>query len=126
MLFLLNDVVFRIDGEAMEAELSGRTFMQLSLPEIVRAGQKSYAREPLLQRTKPDEALRLAALISVKAPMINAALFVAPSVECKADEVTARFVSAQFEVMADLFTRHQAGKLDAVSADKQIWRRLAA
>ena len=126
MLFLLNDVVFRIDGEAMEAELSGRTFMQLSLPEIVRAGQESYAREPLLQRTKPDEALRLAALNSVKAPMINAALFVAPSVECKADEVAARFVSAQFEVMADLFTRHQAGKLDAVSADKQIWRRLAA
>jgi len=126
MLFLLNDTVLRLDGVAMDARLGGRQMRTLNLPEILRMGQELYAAEPMLQRTNPQRALRLGALISAKAPMINAALFVAPSLDCAPSEVTVRFVACQFEVMAELYTLQQGGALNAVTADRRIWRRLAA
>jgi hypothetical protein len=126
MLFLLNDAVFRLDGVAMDVRLGGRRMRKLTFPAILRMGQELYAAEPLLQRTNPERARRLAALISAKAPMVNAALFVAPAFHCMPEEVTVRFVNCQFEVMAELFTLQQRGDLDAISADRKIWRRLAA
>jgi len=126
MLFLLNDSVFSLDGIARGVRLSGQRFRQLSFPSIIRMGQELYSREPLLQHSNPARALRLAALISAKAPLINAALFVAPDFNCPPGEVTVRFVNAQFEVMAELYTRQRDGTLDAIYTDRQIWRRLAA
>jgi hypothetical protein len=126
MLFLLNDVVFRLDGVAMDAKLGGRRMSRLAFPEILRMGQELYAREPLLQRTNPERARRLAALICAKAPMINAALFVSPALDCAPNEVTVRFVACEFEVMADLLNLQNSGRLDNIGADRRIWQRLAA
>jgi hypothetical protein len=126
MLFLLNDTVLRLDGVAMGAPLVGRASQQLQFPAILRMGQELFAREPLLQRTSPERARKLCGLIAAKAPMINAALFVAPARDCPPGEVTVRFVACQFEVMAELLTLQEAGALDAVAADRRIWRRLAA
>jgi hypothetical protein len=126
MLFLMNDVVFSLDGVVRNAQMGGTQVKKLSMPAIIRMGQELYAGAPLLQHTHPDQALRLSALISAKAPMINAALFVAPTYGCKADEVTVRFVSAQFEVMADLYNMYRDGRLSAVKVDRIIWQRLAA
>ncbi|HEY8003467.1 MAG TPA: hypothetical protein VIE16_04525 [Phenylobacterium sp.] len=126
MLFLLNDVVLRTDGVAMDAKLGGQRMLSLSFPEILRMGQELYAARPLLQRWAPDQARRLAALISAKAPSVNAALFVAPAVNCTPEEVTVRFANLQFEVMAGLATLQKDGELDALRADRAIWRRLAA
>jgi hypothetical protein len=99
---------------------------RLAFPAILRMGQELYAREPLLQRTNPQRARRLAALISTKAPMINAALFVAPAQDCAAEEVIVRFVNCAPSAMAELHALQETGELDAVSADRRIWRRLAA
>ena len=126
MLFLLNDVVFRIDGVADDPRLSGDGFRQLAFPAVLRMGQELFAKEPLLPRTNPDRALRLCALIQFKAPSINAALFIAPLANCLAHEVTVRFVNAQFEVMAELYNLQRAGDLNTIAADRRVWRRLAA
>lgn len=126
MMFLLNDAVLRLDGIAMDARLDGQRMQRLSFPAILRMGQELYSREPMLQRTNPERARRLGALITAKAPIINAALFVAPSLGCSPGEVTVRFVSCEFEVMAQLQTLHLDGRLDAVGVDRMIWRRLAA
>jgi hypothetical protein len=126
MLFLLNDTVLRLDGVAMDAKLNGRRMLNLEFPAILRMGQELYTREPLLQRTNPERARRLAALICAKAPMINAALFVAPALDCAPGEVTVRFVCCEFETMAQLQSLHRDGRLDPVSVDRMIWRRLAA
>jgi len=126
MLFLLNDTVLRLDGVAMDAKLNGRRMLNLEFPAILRMGQELYSREPLLQRTNPERARRLAALITAKAPSINAALFVAPALDCAPSEVTVRFVSCEFETMAQLQSLHRDGRLDPVSVDRMIWRRLAA
>jgi hypothetical protein len=125
MLFLLNDTVLRLDGVAMEARLDGGRMLRLSFPEILRMGQELYSRQPLLQRTNPERARRLCALISAKAPMVNAVLFVAPALNCPPGEVTVRFAACQFEVMAELHTLQRDGQLDAVTADRRIWQRLA-
>ena len=126
MLFLLNDTVLRLDDVTTNAPIGEDRMRGLSFPAILRMGQELYTREPLLQRTNPERARRLAALISAKAPSINAALFVAPALDCSPSEVTVRFLVCQFEVMAELYNLQRAGELDAVSADRRIWRRLAA
>ena len=126
MLFLLNDVVFRLDGVSADVRLSGEGFRKLEFPAVLRMGQELFADEPLLPRTSPAKAQRLGALIQAKAPMINAALFITPCAGCAPHEVTVRFVAAQFEVMAELFNLQRAGELDTVAADRRVWRRLAA
>ncbi len=126
MLFLLNDSVFSLDEMANSVRMSGVRFRRLSFPAIIRMGQEMYAREPLLQRSSPGQALRLASLISAKTPLVNAAMFLAPGFNCRPDDVTVRFVNAQAEVMASLYERQRDGTLDTIFADKQIWRRLAA
>jgi hypothetical protein len=126
MLFLLNDRVFSLDGVASGVRMSSQRFQGLSLLSISRMGQEMYAREPLLQHSSPGQALRLAALISAKAPQFNAAMFLAPAFDGPPEDVTVRFVNTRFEVMADLYNRQRQGRLDPIFTDRQIWRRLAA
>jgi hypothetical protein len=126
MLFLLNDVVLSLYRETFSLGLGARDIRKLTFPAIIKLGQELYAEDPLLQKTSPERARRLASLITSKAPMINAALFVAPAAHCPPDEVMVRFVNAEFEVMADFYTRQKDGLLDTVGVDKRLWRRLAA
>jgi hypothetical protein len=58
--------------------------------------------------------------------MINAALFLAPHENCSPNDVTVRFVACEFEVMADLWNLQRAGELGPLTADRRVWRRLAA
>ena len=126
MLFLMNDVVFKLDDVMMDARLGGERLTKLTLPVIIRMGQELYAQQPLLHRRSPERAQRLGALIAGKAPVINAALFLAPGESCAPGDVTVRFVACEFELMADLYNLQRAGELDPVSADRKVWRRLAA
>jgi hypothetical protein len=126
MLFLMNDVVFKLDGVVTDARLGGERLRALTLPAIIRMGQELFAGEPLVHRHTPERAQRLAALICGKAPMINAAHFTAPAADCAPQDVAVRFVSLQFELMGELYTLQRAGELDAVRADRRVWRRLAA
>ena len=126
MLFLMTRLVFRLDGVVRSARLGGQQIRNLSMPAIIRMGQELYGREPLLQRARPDRARRLGALISAKAPMINAALFVSPCHGAPAHDVTVRLASATFEVMAELYILQNNDALDAIKADRKIWQRLAA
>ena len=126
MLFLMNDVVFSLDGVVRNARLGGQQIRKLSMPAIIRMGQELYGMEPRLQHVRPDRAQRLGALISAKSPTINAALFSSPCHGAPPHDVTVRFVSASFDVMADLYNLQQRGDLDIAKADRRIWRRLAA
>ena len=126
MMFLMNDMVLRLEDVATDTRVSGERLQRLSFPAILRMGQELFAKEPTLQRSNPERARRLGHLITRKAPIINAALFVAPRLDCAPAEVTVRFVSCEFEIMAGLFTLQREGRLDAVQVDKALWRRLAA
>ena len=126
MLFLMNDRVLQLsDGPALDVQ-SGR-FDAISAAYAVKLGQELFAEQPMLHREAPERARRLALLLQAKAPEVNAALFVAPSVGCRPDQVITRFASLPVDVMAALLERDKAeGGLTPVQADREVWRRLAA
>jgi len=126
MLFLMNDVVLNVEGASHSPSLPARRFRPLTFHHVGVLGQELYADEPLLHLTHPERARRLASLIIAKAPSINAALFLAPLRGCSPREVSLRYCHVDFELMAGLLSRQQAGELDLLSIDRNVWKRLAA
>lgn len=126
MLFLLNEVVLDLNHLSASPWTVSRRFARLSFDGLVRLGQELYAEQPLLHRVRPDRACRLASLIAGRAPHINAALFVATRYGAAAEEVSVQFASLSAETMNALDRRQETGELNALAADRQVWRRLAA
>ena len=126
LLFLMNDVILNIDPKETPSSLDSARFHALSLSFVIKLGQELYAQHPLLQKTHPEKAAKLAVLLAAKSPEINAALFVAPAIGCPPEEVGTRFCSLSFDIMAVLQSRQNDGSLTAVAADREVWRRMAA
>jgi hypothetical protein len=126
MLFLLNDVVLTLDpGEAVPPLAAGR-FADLSLDKLSALGAELFTGDPALARNNPARAARLASLIVMKSPEINAALFVAPTKGCRPEQVACRYAALTLDILAGLNVRQQSGILTATDADNAVWRRLAA
>lgn len=126
MLFLMNDRVLQLSEMETEGFDPGR-FDAISPAYAVKLGQELFSEQPMLHRESAERARRLAVLLRSKAPDVNAALFVAPSVGCRPDQVITRFASLSLEVMASLYARDKVeGGLTPVQADREVWRRLAA
>ena len=126
MLFLLNDVILRLDASHLAPPLAAEQFRALSFNFVDRLGRELFAEQALMQYSMPRRASRLAALIMAKEPMVNAALFVAPTFQCAPEQVLSRYAQVSFEIMGNLWERQQAGKMTNLVADRQVWRRLAA
>ena len=126
MFFLLNDAVLNLHGDDLTPQALGRRFGSIGFDYVQTLGQELFAEEPLLQRAQPERAVKLAALINSKQPTINAALFIAPAVGCKPAQVGVRFASLDLATMANLQHAQAGGTLDAIVADREVWRRLAA
>lgn len=126
MLFLLNDAVLSLQGEDLSPQALAKRFSAIGFEAVQSLGQELFSQEPIVQHSHPERAAKLAALIQFKQPTINAALFVAPSKGCKADHVGVRFASLDVATMASLQKAQNGGHLDALFADKEVWRRLAA
>lgn len=126
MYFLLNDAVFNLKANGVAESLMSHRFGPINFAFVQTLGQELFAEQPLLQRTHPERAVKLGALIQFTAPSINAALFVAPSNYCRPRDVGVRFASLDIDVIAGLQGRHADGSLTTAIADREVWRRLAA
>ena len=126
MLFLLNDVVFDLDQAGPASPADMRRFDNLGLDYLIELGCELFAEDPLLHRTDPARARRLAWLIAHKAQGVNAALFAAPEAGCDPDLVEPQFCALPSPILRQLKAREAKGKLDAVAADRVVWGRLAA
>ncbi|MFC3079898.1 hypothetical protein ACFODL_17485 [Phenylobacterium terrae] len=126
MLFLLNDAVISTATVNLAKDGMGAQVAGLSIDAVVRLGREMFAANPTLHRVRPDKAQRLAALIHLKAPDVNAAWFSAPRPGCAPAEVKTKFASLAVDVMADLYRRQRDGELDADAVERAIWRRVAA
>ncbi len=126
MLFLLNDRVLDLNMNGLNQPLDPARFHALSLDYVMKLGQELFSESPLLHREEPERAGRLAMLITAKAPQVNAALFVAPAHGCRPDEVTNKLANLDITVMAGLAVRERQGELNPVTADREVWRRMAA
>ena len=125
MLFLLNDALIDLDPRDQPPLEAGR-FDALKLPHLLELGAELFSEEPLLHQTHPARAKRLAMLIRAKEPQVNAALFVAPAQHCGPETVISRVAAVSLEVMATLNARNKTGALNPVTADREVWRRMAA
>lgn len=126
MLFLLNDVVFDLDEACPVTASEARRFEKLGLDYVLELGCELFAEDPLLHLNDPQRARRLAWLIKDRSPEVNAALFAAPAAGCDPTLVEPQFCALPDAIMRQLRTRAAKGKLDAVSADRAVWMRLAA
>lgn len=126
MLFLMNDAVLDIGGPGAPAAPPAARLRALTLAHVLKLGAELYAERPLLHRDDPERARRLAVLLAAKAPEVNAALFVAPAAGCKPEAVTSRVAHVTLDVMGALQALTRAGALTPVTADREVWRRLAA
>lgn len=126
MLFLLNDVVLNLAATELAPPVAAARFRRLSMTSIQKLGAELFSADPMLHRSEPAKARRLAALICTKVPNINAAMFMAPSRGCLIKDVQIKFCEIDFAAMAALYERHRSGALTTLEADRQVWRRLAA
>ena len=126
MLFLLNDVMLNLGAGMRPPPLDARAMAALTFPAIEKMAKELYAQEPLLHRKDPERAARLALLIATKQPEVNAALFAAPAKGCSPELVQVRYVALSLETMAALYAEHRGGGLTPFTADRQVWRRMAA
>lgn len=126
MLFLLNDAVISTSGVNLAKDGVGSQVASLSIDAVVRLGREMFAANPTLHRVRPEKAQRLAALIRLKAPDVNAACFAAPRAGCTPSEVSAKFASLAVDVIADLYRRQRDGELDAAAVERTVWRRVLA
>lgn len=126
MLFLLNDVVLSFDHRDATPPLEAKRFRALTLGSVLRLGSEMFSMQPMLHREDPERARKLAMLIMAKHPEVNAALFVAPRHGCTPEAVVSRLAQVSIEVMGVLQARHRDGELTPVSADREVWRRMAA
>lgn len=126
MLFLLNDVVFDLDEATPVSPGDARRFESLGFDYVLELGCELFAEDPMMHRTDPARARRLAWLIADRSPEVNAALFAAPARDCAPELVEPRFCALPTAVMKQLRNRSGKGKLDAVAADRVVWGRMAA
>jgi hypothetical protein len=126
MSFLLNDTILNINADELSIPTITRRFGQVGFEYIQQLAQELFSEAPTLQQTHPERAMKLAALIRAKQPSVNAALFVAPALGCPPSQVGVKFASIDVASMANLQKAHSQGALDAVFADREVWRRLAA
>ena len=125
MLFLMNDVVLRIDPQAVGLPLDAASLDRLNFSWILRHGAEMFAEEPDLPRVNPARAHRLAVLIAAKRIEVNAARFEAPSKGCMPEAVRIRVATLGFETMAGLAALERRGVLDEAAVDRGVWRRAA-
>jgi hypothetical protein len=126
MLFLMNDVVFDLDEACPVTPADARRFEKLGFDYVLELGCELFAEDPLMHRTDPERARRLAWLIAERSPEVNAALFAAPAAHCDPDLVEPRFCALPEQVIRQLGKTDRKGQLNAVSADRAVWNRLAA
>ena len=126
MIFLMNDTVLDVDMRGLAPPVTAARFRALTLPFVLRLGRELYAGQPLLHRTDPERARRLAALIVCKAPRVNAALFAVPAAGCSPSQVDTRLADVGVEVLALLASRQAVEGPSPCAADSEVWRRMAA
>lgn len=125
MLFLMNDVVLRIEPQAVGLPLDAASLERLSFSWVLRNGAEMFAEEPDLPRVRPTRAHRLAVLIAAKRIEVNAARFEAPSKGCTPEAVRVQVATLGFETLAGLAALERRGALDEAAVERGVWRRAA-
>ena len=125
LYFLLNDIVLSLEPGSMAHPLEEDRFSALSADYIAQLGKEMFAENPNAHRQNAERARRLAYLIQLKMPRINAASFLATG-DGVPEHVDAAFKSLNELAMGAMYEQQMRGQLDARKVDYEVWRRMAA
>jgi hypothetical protein len=126
LYFLLNDLILDIDTSRMAHPLDAERFSALSIDYIAQLGKEMFAEDIQAHRKNQERARRLAYLIQLKMPRINAAQFFVTGDSGKADCVDTSFKSLNDMAMGAMYEQQMRGQLDAGKVDYEVWHRMAA
>ena len=126
MYFLLNDLVLDIEPARMMHPLDAERFESLSLDYIAQLGKEMFAEDAMAHRKNSERARRLAYLINLKMPRINAAQFFVMAANGQPESVDAAFKSLNEMAMGMMYEQQMRGQLDANKVDHAVWHRMAA
>ena len=126
MYFLLNDLILDVDATRMMQPLDVDRFSALSIDYIAQLGKEMFAEDIQAHRKDPERARRLAYLIHLKMPRVNAAQFFVTSNSGASESVDASFKSLNEMAMAMMYEQQKVGQLDARKVDTEVWHRMAA
>jgi hypothetical protein len=126
LFFLLNDVVLDVEPSRMMHPLDAERFETLSLDYIAELGKEMFAENPNAHRANPERARRLAYLINLKMPRINAAQFFIMGPQGDPQAIDTKFKSLNEMAMDMMFQQQMCGQLDASKVDHAVWQRRAA
>jgi len=126
LYFLLNDLILDLDAARMAQPLDAQRFSALSIDYIAQLGKEMFAEDAMAHRRNPERARRLAYLIHLKMPRVNAAQFFPTSASGTVDSVDANFKSLNEMAMELMYQQQKVGQLDASKVDHEVWHRMAA
>ncbi len=124
--FLLNDIILDIDTQRMVSPLDAERFDALSIDYIAMLGKEMFAEDATAHRRNPERARRLAFLIHLKMPRVNAAQFFPTATGGAPETVDAQFKSLNEMALGAMYQQQMAGQLDATKVDYEVWHRMAA
>lgn len=123
MLFLLNDRVVDL-GAALAAPLDIAGHVATLAPlDVIGLVREVFAADPAFIHNRPSAAAKAALMLILKAPELNAALFVAPEPGCHPALVTARFAAVDPHVLHELKALQDQGRLTFGAINAEIWSR---
>ena len=126
MLFLLNDVVFKLDPPCPAPLRDESRFEPLDLDAVIELACELFSEHTELQHSHPERARRLAWLLAHVSDGLNAALFTAPEAGCDPDLVEPRFCMLPQPMIRHLDERASRGGLTEAMTHSEVWGLIAA
>jgi hypothetical protein len=124
VLFLLNDRLVDL-GTALAAppDIAGRVAAMGPL-DVIGLVREVFAADPNFLHTRPGAANKAALMLILKAPELNAALFMAPEAGCHPALVTARFAAVDPHVLHEFKALQDEGRLTFAAINIEIWSKV--
>ena len=121
VLFLLNDRVVDL-GSALAAplDIAGRV-AALGQLDVIGLVREMFAADPGFLHARPTAAAKAALMLVLKAPELNAALFIAPAPGCHPALVTARFAAVDPHVLHEFKALQDERRLTFAAINIEIW-----
>lgn len=124
MLFLMNTVVLEFEAGRLAQPMIAGHLARLSFEQVIDLATEAFALNPRLPGGNLAESQKLALMIALKHPQVNAALVLTPGRPCSSAEVSIQFASLGAELLMQLKGLQAEGRLDAAAANNLVWSAL--
>lgn len=123
VLFLLNDMVLDLEPAKLVSPRVAGHLAKLSSAQVSTLVREVFAHNPRMPASHLQLSRRAAVMLVMKNPELNAALFLTPGRVCEPDDVTVRFATLAVEVMVQLKTIQDQGRLTPGAVNALVWSR---